>query len=426
MRLSNIAWNLTGLGTPLLVAVVTVPHLIQMIGMERFGLLSLAWGLIGYAGVFDLGIGRATTQFISQLRGQNAGGEIPVVIHAAARLTFLTGTIGFLLLSLAAILGAQKLIQHSAGLEKELTISVFILAVAVPVQAISATFRGVNEAFENFRGISLLRMALGALNFLGPYLIAQHSTNLAWLVSTLLVSRLLALTVFRYLALRCVRNNLKSQPNAISSMNKLQVNKRLFKFGGWFTLSSLISPLLVQSDRFVIAGVISATAVATYTIPYEVVVQSLIIVSAVSSVAFPSLTKLMHEKPGQWHGMFRRWLLIVTIIMLTVTSTLALLLPVILPLWIRNNLPKESVLIGQILCIGVFANSIGAMYFALLHARGRSDITAKLHLLELPLFVAALYTLIGEYGLYGAAWAWVGRMIFDATLLKILSRKQYA
>lgn len=426
MRLSNIAWNLTGLGTPLIVAVITIPGLIKTIGMERFGLLSLAWGLIGYAGVFDLGIGRATTQFISQLRGQNVLGEIPVVIRAATQLTFLTGSIGFLLLTLAAILGVQKLIQHSAGLEKELTISVFILAVAVPVQAISATYRGVNEAFENFRGISLLRMALGALNFLGPYLIAQHSTNLAWLVSTLLISRLMALTVFRYLAKRCVRKNIKSQPNATSSMDKTQIKKRLFAFGGWFTLSSVISPILVQSDRFVIAGVISATAVAAYTIPYEVVAQSLIIVGAVSSVAFPSLTKLMHEKPGQWHSMFRRWLMIVAVIMLTVTSTLALLLPLILPLWIGKELPKESVLIGQILCMGVFANSIGAMYFALLHARGRSDITAKLHLLELPLFVVALYTLIGEYGLYGAAWAWVGRMIFDATLLKVLSRNRYA
>jgi|APLak6261659701_1056019.scaffolds.fasta_scaffold01743_2 O-antigen/teichoic acid export membrane protein len=426
MRLSNIAWNLTGLGTPLLVAIFTVPPLIQTIGMERFGLLSLAWGLIGYAGVFDLGIGRATTQFISQLRGQNTVGEIPIVIQAATRLTLLTGTIGFLLLTLAAILGAQKLIQHSVGLERELTISVFILAVAVPVQAISATYRGVNEAFENFRGISLLRMVLGVLNFLGPYLIAQHSINLAWLVSTLLVSRLLALTVFRYLAMRCVRKNIRKQPNSTSSMDKAQIRKRLFAFGGWFTLSSVISPLLVQSDRFVIAGVISATAVATYTIPYEVVVQSLIIVGAVSSVAFPSLTKLIHEKPGQWHVMFRRWLMIVASIMLTVTTTLALLLPIILPLWIGKGLPKESVMIGQILCIGVFANSIGAMYFALLHAKGRSDITAKLHLLEFPLFIAALYTLIGEYGIYGAALAWVGRMIFDTTFLKILSRDKYA
>lgn len=61
MRIKNIAWNLAGLGGPLIVAALTIPALIRMIGLERFGLLALAWGLIGFAGIFDLGIGRATT-----------------------------------------------------------------------------------------------------------------------------------------------------------------------------------------------------------------------------------------------------------------------------------------------------------------------------------------------------------------------------
>jgi O-antigen/teichoic acid export membrane protein len=130
----------------------------------------------------------------------------------------------------------------------------------------------------------------------------------------------------------------------------------------------------------------------------------------------------MQQGDGQWRVAFQRWLRRVAGIVFLVTSAMALLLPTILPLWIGINLPHESVLIGQILCLGVFANSIGSMYYALLHAKGRSDITAKLHLLELPLFLLALYGLIHPYGLYGVAWAWVGRTVFDAILLKILSK----
>lgn len=426
MRLKNIAWNLAGLGAPLLVAALTIPALIRIIGLERFGLLALAWGLIGYAGVFDLGVGRATTQFIAQLRGQRASAQVPMVIRSAARLTLYAGSFGLLLFVLAALFGVQKLIQHSAGLEHELTLSLFILALAVPVQAISATYRGVNEAFEYFQGISIVRMALGALNFLGPYVVAQYTSALPWLVATLLASRLVALLLFHHLAKRCVRSNLENQPNAPPGMSQVQIGRRLFAFGGWFTVSSLVSPVLVQADRYVIAGVISASAVATYVIPYEVVVQSLIVVTAISSVAFPRLTVLIHERPTEWPALFRRWLGIVAIVMLLVTGALALSLPVVLPWWIGSDLPTESVPIGQILCLGVFANSIGSMYFALLHAKGRSDVTAKLHLLELPLFAAALYFLIGAFGLYGAAWAWVGRMVFDALLLGILSRNQRA
>jgi len=284
----------------------------------------------------------------------------------------------------------------------------------------------VLAAFEHFRGISLTRMALGVINFLGPYLVAQYTISLAWLVATLLVSRLVALSTFRYLAIRSVHSNRDRQSNVSSSMDGIQIKRRLIEFGSWFTVSSVVSPVLVQADRFVIAGVISATAVATYVIPYEVVVQSLIIVSSTTAVALPSLTKLIHNQTNQWQPVFRRWLVIVALVMLTVTTALALLLPVILPLWIGSNLPKESILIGQILCLGVFANSIGSMYFSLLHAKARADITAKLHLIELPLFIAALYMLINEYGLYGAAWAWVGRMVVDTLLLRTLSKKEHA
>jgi O-antigen/teichoic acid export membrane protein len=90
---------------------------------------------------------------------------------------------------------------------------------------------------------------------------------------------------------------------------------------------------------------------------------------------------------------------------------------VLLPFWIKGNLKSESVLIGQVLCLGVFANAIGSMYYALLHAKGRADITAKLHVVELPIFIVALIFMIAAHGVVGAAWTWVGRMTVDAILL---------
>jgi O-antigen/teichoic acid export membrane protein len=424
MQFKNIAWSLVGLGTPLLIAVAIIPALVQTIGMERFGLLTLVWGLIGYAGVFDLGIGRAATQFIAQLRGQDSYAEIPMVIRSAIQITFLTGVIGALLLVLAGILDVQKLIKHSAGMDNEITISFFIIALVVPIQSMSATYRGVSEAFENFRGISVLRMALGLLNFLAPYLVAQYyTTSLPWLVSTLLVSRMVALVVYRHLAIRSVVGNPDYQLHTSFSLDNVKTRKRLFAFGGWITASSIISPVLMQADRFVIATVISATTVATYTIPYEVIVQSSIIAGAITTVAFPSLAKLMHEKPSQGYALFCRWLINVALIMLLVTGTLALLLPVILPLWISHNLPVESVLIGQILCIGVYVYSIGTMYTAFLHANELPKISAIIHSVEVLPYLYILYELIVRFGVYGAALAWVVRAIVDTFLLAYLSNR---
>lgn len=419
MRLSHVGWNLAGLSLPLLVAVVTVPYLIGTLGNERFGLLALAWGLIGYAGALDLGIGRALTQMVARLRGDGDLSPIPDAMATAARITLIAGVVGGILIALAALFGGGEWVGSKNTSSVEIRNAMLLLAIALPAQAMSATYRGLNEAFLNFKGISLLRVGLGLVNFGGPFLVALYTTELPWLVATLVVSRILALLIFRRLALMCLDDQPEITEKGVYSS---AIARSLFSFGGWIAVSSVVSPVLMQADRFLIASVLSAAAVTVYVLPYEMVVQSLILVGAVSTVIFPNLSRLMQEQPDKWQAYFNRWLLIVAGMMLVACSILALLLPTVLPLWIKSNLNPQSIIVGQILCIGVFANSIGAMFYALIHAKGRSDLTAKLHLLELPVFIGILFMFLNQYGIVGAAWAWVGRMVFDAAALAWLGR----
>jgi O-antigen/teichoic acid export membrane protein len=418
IKVSNIAWSLGGLAAPLMVAAITVPLLIDRLGVERFGFLALAWGVLGYAGILDLGIGRALTQMVSRLIGLGDYAAIPNVLATASRITLVAGMLGFGVIAFTVVVGWYSGLATKSVAVGEIYNAILLLAVALPVQAMSATYRGLSEAYMNFKGISLVRVVLGVINFGGPFLITFYTVKLPWLISVLVVSRLLALYVFRLLALRCVagRNN-----DLTGGEYSFVVAKALFRFGGWASVSSVVGPLLVQSDRFLIAGLISVTAVTAYTIPYEVTVQGLFFVSAVSSVIFPGITTLMQR--GEWRNEFNRWLLMVIVFMFFFTVSLGVALPVILPAWIGGNLSDESILIGQILCVGVFANSIGVMYYSVLHALGRSDVTAKLHLFELPLYALALYFLIEAYGVYGAAFAWVGRSVFDTLCLRFYSAR---
>lgn len=54
--------KLAGAGLPMIVGVVAIPFLISKLGMERFGILTILWAIIGYFGLFDFGVGRATIQ----------------------------------------------------------------------------------------------------------------------------------------------------------------------------------------------------------------------------------------------------------------------------------------------------------------------------------------------------------------------------
>jgi O-antigen/teichoic acid export membrane protein len=69
----------------------------------------------------------------------------------------------------------------------------------------------------------------------------------------------------------------------------------------------------------------------------------------------------------------------------------------------------------------VFINSIGQIPFAALQAMSRSDLPAKLHALELPLYTAAIVVLTRAFGLRGVAVAWTLRVSFDTAMLLWLS-----
>jgi O-antigen/teichoic acid export membrane protein len=417
MRIKNIVWNLAGLGGPLVVAALTVPALIEMIGMERFGLLALAWGLIGFAGIFDLGIGRATTQTVAKLRGAQQLGQVPAVLKTAASLSFRTGAIGAMLLAIAVLAGAHTQIKYKPALNTEVTIAAYLLALAIPIQSMSAMFRGVNEAFENFREISFVRICLGTANFLGPYCVSLFSSNLAILVLMLLISRIAGFLLYRLCAQTCINREIPISFLAQDSYKSSNIAKKLLFFGGWITISNTVYPIMMQADRFFISANLSPAAVSEYVIPYEMVMQSLFPIGAVTTTLFPTVSLLLKSNPQLAMRTFYKWLSYTSIFMLGISIALATLLPIILQSWLGNNIQKSTILVGQILSIGLVPYTIGTMYLLLIHAKSRSDITAKAHLVEMPVYLVVLYFSIYEFGVIGAASVWVGRVIVDTLIL---------
>lgn len=423
MKLSSIAWNLAGLGAPLLAALLSIPPLLNLLGKEGFGLLALAWALTALSGLFDLGLGRATTRLLAEQAARGDQAQMRQTLSTALRLTLPTGCAGALLFCGVLMLDLKDKLHLAHTDVSQVREAVLLLALCVPVQALIATYRGSCEGLQQFRGISLIRMTLGCANFFVPWAIACYSQNIALLVAGLLLTRLAALIAFRAVAARHV-------PDLPGDGTKRGLDRAaasaLLKAGGWLSVSAVASPLLVQTDRFAIATVISTAAATSYAVPFDLVTQLLIVVSAVSTVAFPSIASALQEKPEQARLMFHRWLWRSALGMAVVTGSAALLLPWALPWWVGTALPADSVQIGQWLCLGVWINALGAMYYAWLHAQGRFRATASLHLAELPGYLLLLWLLLGAYGTVGAAMAWVLRVAVDSFGLYLLSRRSLA
>ena len=92
----NWILNLLGWVVPLSVAFVAIPYVVKGLGPERFGVLSLASALLGYFGIFDLGLGRATTKTVAECLARGDLDRLPKVVWTSLWSQAFFGAVGTL------------------------------------------------------------------------------------------------------------------------------------------------------------------------------------------------------------------------------------------------------------------------------------------------------------------------------------------
>ena len=160
--------NLIGMGTPMLVGIMTIPYLIRSLGTDRFGVLTLAWSLIGYFSLFDFGLGRTLTQAVAERLGTGREQDVPVVLWTALTLMIVLGLVGLLAGAMLTPWIVRRVLRIPTSLEAETITAFLILALSVPATIATSGLRGALEAYHRFGLTSGLRAAMGIFTFLAP------------------------------------------------------------------------------------------------------------------------------------------------------------------------------------------------------------------------------------------------------------------
>jgi O-antigen/teichoic acid export membrane protein len=413
----NTIWNLLGNSAPMLVAVVCIPILIRGLGTDRFGVLTLVWALIGYANLFDFGLGRALTQLVAAKLGTGEDQEVPLIVWTSLGLMLALGAVGALLIAVLDPWLVHRVLHVQGALAGETVSSLYLLAISVPMVISTAGLRGLLEAYQRFGLITALRIPMGALTFVGPLLVLPFSRSLYPVVAVLVAGRALnwaAHLVACLMILPSLRRRVAWDARVIGP---------LFRFGSWMTVSNVVSPLMSTLDRFVIGSLISVGAVAYYATPYEVVTKFWILPGALLGVMFPAFSTTLAHDSNRASLLYDRTVKYLLLALFPLVLLVVALADNGLKLWLGAEFARHSAPVLRWLAVGVFINCLAWAPLAVLQGAGRPDVTAKLHLIELPIYLALLFWLTKTYGIEGAAMAWTGRVTLDAALLFILARR---
>lgn len=417
MLLRNTLWSLMGEGLPMVAAVASIPLLIGGVGMERFGALTLLWALLGYLALLDLGLVRTLAQIVAERLGRQESGEAIAEVATPALLLIagLGLAAGVGLAVFAGPLAAR--LEADVRLVNEVKTCLYIAAGIVPVALLSAALRGVLEAHQLFRAASLVRMSVGVLNYLSPLAVLPFNDSLPAVVAAVAVGRVLGLAALATLAWRMTA--LGRLPAAI----RLGALRPLFAMGAWMMTGNLVGPVMMYADRFILGSAVAAGAIAYYTTPFEMVTRLLFFPAAIAGVLFPLAARQIHQKSQELPHILGLGVAAVQGAYGLALIGVAVGGGPLLELWLGAEFAANSRLILIVLTLGVLLNGMAYMPYVLLQGIGRVDVTAKLQLVELPVYLGALWLLAGAYGPLGAAMAWCLRTGVDLFLLLFLFRR---
>jgi O-antigen/teichoic acid export membrane protein len=413
----NTVWNLIGNGAPMIVAVVCIPLLIRGLGKDRFGVLTLAWVLIGYASLFDLGLGRALTQLVARKLGAGEGREIPSLAWTSLLLMLLLGFVGTASILLISPWLAGRGLNVPAALQKETLQSFRLLGLSIPFVITTAGLRGLLEAHQRFGLVNSLRIPMGVLTFAGPLFVLPFSRSVVAVVATLVGGRIVVWAAHLLVCLRVMpglRRSIACERAALGS---------LLRFGGWMTVTNIVGPLITYLDRFIIGSMISVRAVAYYTTPSEVVSNLGLIPGSITGVLFPAFAANFRSNHGRAKMLFIRGVKYTFLTLFPITFLIMVFAQEGLQLWLGNEFAEHSFRVLQWLAFGRLLNSLALMPFALVQGAGHPDFTGKLHLIELPFYLTAVWWLTGAMGIEGAAIAWVARVAVDTVVLFVMAQR---
>lgn len=419
LQTRNATWNMIGQLAPLIVAVAAFPILFRQLGTEGFGILSICWMIVGYFSLFDLGLGRALTQAVAAHLNDSEDDTQAQLVWTGLTLLGLIGIIVSLIAFPLIPFLVKDAFHISIGLRETSASSLAWVVASVPLVVVTSGLRGVLEGCGKFKQLSILRTVLGCALFGVPAVVSLLWPSLPAVAMSLAAVRLIGCIGHTRLAFRVLPSLRRHGP-------KFSHAQPLIKFGAWVAVSNVVGPVIIYADRFVLGAYGTMSDVGYYSASFEIVSKGLVLAAAMSGAWFPALSQAYSSRSadlaslyqGGWNLLFR--------VLFPVLFTLVCIAPEGLALWMGPVFAREGLRVTQWLLLGLLFNSMAQFPFSLVQASGSARLTARLHLMELPVYIALLIAFVKLWGLEGAAIAWVLRALVDWIILEFMAAKRIA
>lgn len=412
----NTFYQIISQVVPAIAAILSLPYLFRHLGSEAFGIMTIFSAGLVYFTMLDLGLGRSVTRFVAQSLEAGRLDEVRAYFWGSISLLAIVGGIA----TTACLLGVPKAVEQwlriTPAYSHVASESFYIIVFTIPLITLVSTFRGLLEAWGRFPLISAVTACSGIGLYLFPVLAIWMGGGLVAVACSIAAVRIGMCCAF---ALGCIR--IPGRPSLRPTF-KLQATKRMLSFGGWLSVSSIVGTTMVYGDRFLLGISSGVITVASYGVALDVISKIQILITSFCAVLFPIMSRLDESGSAHFDRIYRGAVALALSVMTPLTLALVLAAPFLMRVWLGPRCTPDTIFAAQVFLAGAVVQAGAAIAFTALHARGRSDWTAWIHLLEFPIYIGLFYWAAVHFGTRGAVLIWLGRMVVDFLCMAVVFR----
>jgi O-antigen/teichoic acid export membrane protein len=409
--LTSTIHNFAGQGFLLVLTFATAPYIVHHLGAELFGIVALVQTVAGFAGIVNLGIGRALTKYVSELYWKKDVQAINRLFQTAWATCVMSGVVGFVLLVGPRDTIGRLFFRGGSEVDNVIGFAIYIAAFGLFSSMLLEAISALPGGLQRFDILNKVNIVSGTARSLGSVAVLAMGYSVRSVLIINLSANVLAIVAFALVSKKLIRGL------SLLPIFHLDAFRRLFVFSLPLFVSALSSLIIVRVDRFILAYFLPLSAVTFYTLPYTISEKAAVGVANITSVVYPFTSELhsmgSHDRV---HELYLRSTKILTLITLPLCVILMAIPGPILLYWLGPEYAAQGAIALSLLGAATFLNAASGVATVTSLGVGRAWMPSFFAIAASVVNVIANFVLIPRYGINGAA---LGALLPQALVLPI-------
>ena len=394
---TNATWNIIARIATLAINFFVTPVLISRLGTDHYGLYMLIMSVSGLMGLMSLGLGDATIRYVAYYGNRCDILGVNRVFRATLSVYLASGICTVIVVTVASpIIISFFSISPS---EKEVAILLLKLSsISFLLNLVGGVVGAIPQAYQRYDISAKISVFVTFVqSVLTVYLVLQGYGIVSLVYIGIAVTLLTLILNIR--AAKYIIPELELYP--VPSVAGL---KEVFGFGVYAFLSQIFGIAFSYSDRLLIGVFAGSTAVSFLTVPQDLALRALSLMSQGGSVLFPKFSTIGDFKDIVRVYLNATWSMLFLSIVIFVPLTI--FMSDFIALWVNKDFSVKCSSVGQLIAFSSIIRGAFVTYEALFKGLNRPQYVTALTFVVGITSLGLNSVLIPRYGIVGAGYSY--------------------